>query len=344
MMRSYLSAVCLATALLSLTVSAAEIPPTLVVVDAVTELDTAPRTWAPGTVLSQTDAQLGTEVAGLITWVSEVGAHLKQGDTVARINDELLRMAYEDSQSRVRGLEKRLVYLRSEAQRLASLASVNSAAQSQLDQSVANREFAIEELGQARAMQAMHKYRLERAHVSAPFPGQVVERLVDRGEYVGVGQPIARLVDLSVVEVRSQAPLRVAPFVEEGMIIPIRYEDVIREVAVSAVIPVGDLSSRTFEIRLKLDNEQWVIGTSVQIGLPTSSSKRILTVDRDALVLRESGTAVFVVDGNIVRRVLVQTGIGADARIELVASELKIGDNVVVGGAEMLRDGQEVAW
>ncbi len=331
--------------LIQTTASAASAPPAAkVVTDAVTELETAPLTWTPGTVLSHTDAKLGSEVAGLVTWVADVGTTLAAGQPVAKFNDELLRLALTDSEAAVRGLEKRLVFLRSEAARLDSLASVSSAAQSQLDRSVADRDVAIENLAQARAKAASNRYRLRQASVVAPFNGQIVQRLVVEGEYVNVGQPLARMVDVSRVEVRSQAPLRVAPYVRNGMIVPIRYNDKLTELEVTAVIPIGDLESRTFEIRLQLDQQDWVIGTSVQVGLPTSLSRRILTVHRDALVLRESGAAVFVIKDDTVRRLPVETGIGADARIELLDSGLQPGDKVVIRGAELLRDGQKVRW
>lgn len=302
-------------------------PAKKVVIDEVTELETAPLTWTPGTVLSHTDAKLGSEVAGLVTWVADVGTTLAAGQPVAEFNDELLRLALLDSEAAVRALEKRLIYLRSEAERLTSLASVSSAAQSQLDRSVADRDVANENLTQARAKAASNRYRLEQASVAAPFDGQIVQRLVVEGEYVSVGQPLVRMVDVSRVEVRSQAPLRVAPFIHTGMVVPIRYDDHTTNLEVTAVIPIGDLQSRTFEIRMQLNNQDWVIGTSVQVGLPTSLSRRILTVNRDALVLREDGAAVFVIKNDTVQRLPVETGIGADARIELVNSELAPGDN-----------------
>ena len=58
----------------------------------------------------------------------------------------------------------------------------------------------------------------------------------------------------------------------------------------------------------------------------------------------ESGPAVFAVSDNVVRRVDVKTGIGAEARIEVLDTDLVAGDRVVVSGAEMLRDGQPVTF
>ncbi len=319
-----------------------EMAASMVAVGEVKYLHSAPRSWTPGTVLSRTDSALGAEVAGVITWIADPGTRVAQGDVVARLDNSLAGLAVQSSEAQVSALEKRLIFLRSDAQRLASLAEVNSAAESRLEESVANRDVAVADLQRARAELEINRYKLEKAEISAPFAGQIVERLAEAGEYVNVGQPTVRLVDTHHVEVRSRAPLRVAPFVRDGMVLPVRLNEETRQLPVHMVIPVGDLSSRTFEVRLRLQDNPWVIGTPVQVGLPTATSRRILTIPRDALVLRESGTVVFKVAEGNAQRVEVQTGIGADERIEVQNSGLNEGDQVVVKGAEMLRNGQPV--
>ena len=109
-------------------------------------------------------------------------------------------------------------------------------------------------------------------------------------------------------------------------------------------MPVGDLDSRRFEVRLSLPAGQWVIGAPVQVGLPTGHAEQIVTVPRDALVIRENGTFIYIVEDGRVRKALVSTGMGAQARIEVVGERIPVGALVVVTGAELLRDGQLVSW
>lgn len=318
-------------------------PVTLVGVAAVTSLKTAPRSWTPGTVLSRSDAELGVEVAGMVTWVADPGTRVVAGEVVAQLDSTLLQLAVDASDARVRALQNRLVYLRSEATRLASLAEVNSAAKSRLEESVANRDVAIEDLQQARANLQVNQYRLEKTSVVAPFAGQIVERLAETGEYMNIGRAVVRLVDTHHVEVRSRAPLRVSPFVREGMTLPVRLNDHEIDLPVKVVIPVGDLSSRTFEVRLQIRPDVWAIGTPVQVGLPSSATRQILTVPRDAMVLRETGPVIYQFTQGVARQIPVQTGTGAADRIEVIGTKLVAGDQVVVRGAELLRDGQAIA-
>lgn len=322
--------------------NAQERPPQPVVTAQVELLDTAPRVWVPATVLSKTDALLGVEVAGRVVSVADPGTRLQAGDEIARLDGELWKIAAADADANVKRLQARLTFLRSDAERLQSLANDNSAARSQLDESIAEKEMAIQDLSRAKAEVRRSEHLLSRTFITAPFTGQVVERLAVPGEYLGVGDSVARVVDLAHLEIRAQAPLRVAPFVREGASLPIKYNESTLAATVNAVIPVGDLESRSFEIRLTAPSPDWVIGTPVRVGLPSASERQIVTVPRDALVLREQGPVVFkIADGKVIR-VPVETGIGAESRIEVKTDQLRVGDTVVVRGAELLRDGQAV--
>ena len=322
---------------------AQERPPQQVIVADVQVLDTAPRVWVPATVLSKTDAQLGVEVAGRVITVAKPGTRLAAGEEVARLDAELWKIAASDAAANVKRLQARLNYLSSEEQRFESLASENSAARSALDESVAEREMAAQDLTRAKAEVERSKHLLSRTSVTTPFSGQVVERLAVPGEYLSVGDSVARVVDLTNLEIRAQAPLRVAPFVREGAPVEIKHGEGTLLTNVNAVIPVGDLESRSFEIRLSVPSPNWVIGTPVRVGLPSASARQIVTVPRDALVLREEGSVVFKVVDDRVVRLSVETGIGADDQIEVNADQLGPDDKVVVRGAELLRDGQAVA-
>ena len=321
---------------------AQERPPQLVVAAEVQLLDTAPKLWVPATVLSKTDALLGVEVEGRVIAVAEAGTRLTAGDEVARLDAELWKIAASDATANVKRLQARLRFLNSEAERLRSLANDNSAALSALEESVAEQEMAVQDLSRAKAEVKRSEHLLSRTSVTTPFTGQVVERLAVPGEYLGVGDKIARVVDLANLEVRAQAPIRVAPFIHEGATLPIQHNGSTFDAKVNTVIPVGDLESRSFEIRLSVPSPNWVIGTPIRVGLPSASARQIFTVPRDALVLREQGSVVFkIVDSKVVR-VAVETGIGAEDRIEVKTDQLAADDRVVVRGAELLRDGQSV--
>jgi hypothetical protein len=109
------------------------------------------------------------------------------------------------------------------------------------------------------------------------------------------------------------------------------------------VVAIGDENSHQFEIRLDLDGEHFPVGQTMRIAIPTSESRAVLTVPRDALVLRPEGQSIFVVDANNqAQQVQVTVGIGQGDQIEILGA-VAPGDIVVVRGNERLQPGQAVS-
>jgi hypothetical protein len=78
------------------------------------------------------------------------------------------------------------------------------------------------------------------------------------------------------------------------------------------------------------------------VSIPTSDSREVLTVPRDALVLRPEGQSVFVVDANSqAQQIKVTVGVGQGEDIE-VLGPISPGDQVVIRGNERLQPGQAV--
>ena len=139
-----------------------------------------------------------------------------------------------------------------------------------------------------------------------------------------------------------QAPLSAARFVSEQMIVTVRDEYTEAKNAVRTVIPVGDERSRMIEIRVALDQPDWVIGGAVRVALPTSQTRNLVVIPRDALVLRGNETYVYrVLDDQTAERVDVDTGVGFGAMVEVIG-DIAPGDRLVVRGGERLRPGQSV--
>jgi multidrug efflux pump subunit AcrA (membrane-fusion protein) len=107
-------------------------------------------------------------------------------------------------------------------------------------------------------------------------------------------------------------------------------------------VAVGDLSTHQFELRLDLEGRPFPVGQTLRVAIPVSDSREVLTVPRDALVLRPEGQSVFVIasDGTA-RQVPVTVGVGQGPDLE-ITGDIEPGDQVVIRGNERLQPGQEV--
>ena len=111
---------------------------------------------------------------------------------------------------------------------------------------------------------------------------------------------------------------------------------------VNKLIPVGDNISRLYEIRVQFSNKIWPVGTAVKVACPINQKQNVLVVPRDALVIRQSGIAIYRINTQDRAELIpVQTGISNTKYIQVIG-DVSIGDKIVIRGNERLRPGQAV--
>lgn len=319
-------------------------PPAPVKVGKATRQSMSPTMTATGTVVSRNDARIAAETPGRLVWVAEPGTEVERGGLLARVDDESLKLRLRENDATILRLEASLRYLDSQVDRFQRLREQNIASEAQHDEALSQRDMTKQELNQARVARDKTVYDLDRARIVAPFAGQVVERIAQAGEFLAAGGAVVRLVDTRHVEVRAQAPMTVAPFVDKGR--EVRIVDRANRNLYSrirAVIPVGDERSRQMEVRVALPDGSWPIGAAVSVELPSDQATNVLTVPRDAIILRQNDAYILRVTAeSTVERVPVSTGIGSNGLIE-VRGKVAAGDRVIVRGGERLQPGQSVS-
>lgn len=318
-------------------------PPAAVIVEEVQLRLLAPTVEVPGTVVSRYDARLASELEAKLKWIAEVGTEVKEGDTVARLENITFRLREMEAQSRVDREQARVAFLRSEKARLEQLAENNLSAKSQLDQTTSDLAVAQSDESIAQAQLGQAKVAMHITQIRAPFDGIVTERLRNIGERLNVADEVIRLVDPNSLEVIARAPLNTVNFIGDDDRLELHNEFRRGQATVRTIVPFGDPQSHMFEVRLNADPALWTVGESVRLSMPTAAEKEVLAVPRDALILRREGASVYkVLNDNTVERVNVITGLGAGRHIEVIG-DLYPGDRVVIRGAERLSDGMTVA-
>lgn len=321
-----------------------EQPAALIQAESVRTQMIAQQIWVPGTVMSKTDSNLATEVPGRITWMAEVGDLVEEGDVLAKVDDQMLQLDFEQNQANIAKWEASVTLLSRKQKRFSSMAQQANTSKDQLDEIVAELEIARQELNQAKIDKRLTEYKLAQSQIKAPFTAMVVERLQSPGEYISVGQTLLRIVDTANIEASIKAPLSAVPFVEQGLSVTVKSGQNQSAHPIRTIVPVGNARSRMMEIRVQLEPGDFAIGSAVRVALPHSKFHQGLTVPRDALVLRKSGSFVYqVTKDNTAKQISVETGIGMGERIE-VFGDLAKDAPVVTRGAERLSEGQKVRY
>ena len=340
--RRWLMAVVLLLGAASLGAQSSELPAVPVEVAAAKEQEMGQSQWIHATVVSRHDARLAAEIPGRLEWVAEVGDRIAAGQPVARLDDALLALLVQQDDIKIRRLEVNLDYLTREVERQQSLTDQQITARNQLDALEIRRQTALQDLEEAKVVRLQNQHRWTACRLLAPFDGQVVERLLQPGEYTNTGLPIVRLVDTEHTEARARAPLEVAPHVRPSQKVTVKDDRHQLESRIRTAVPVGDERSRMFEVRVELPPEPpWIIGAAVRLALPNTASRHATAVPRDALVLRQGETYIFTLQNDRAHRVDVEVGVGQGSWVE-VTGDLAAGDPVVIRGAERLEDGQQV--
>ena len=317
-------------------------PPAAVVVDRALVTYLAPSVDVPGTVVSLNDARLASELDAKLNWIADVGTAVSEGDTVARLEVITFRLYEMEAESRVVREKARVTFLQSEKARLQQLAEKNLSAISQLDQVISDLVVAQSDVWIAEAQLGLAKVAMHVTQIRAPFDGIVTEKLRNIGERLNVADEVIRLVDPNSIEVVARAPLNTVNFIKVDEVLALHNDFREGEGAVRAIVPFGNPQSHMFEVRLNVDPEVWTIGESVRLSMPTAAAKEVLTVPRDALVLRREGAFVFRIDDELkAEQVSVITGLGAGKLIEVIG-DINDGDRIVTRGAERLSTGMMV--
>ena len=331
-----------ASVVVSASALAQEMPPAAVVVDSVQLRLLAPTIEVPGTVVSRFDSRLASELEAKLKWIAEVGTEVKEGDTLARFEDITFRLREMEAQSRVDREQARIIFLKSEKERLEQLAKKNLSARSQLDRTTSDLAVAESDEAIARAQLGMAQVAMYVTEIRAPFDGIVTERLRSIGERLKVADEVIRLVDPNSLEITARAPLNTVNYINANDELEIHNDFRRGNATVRTIVPFGDPQSHMFEIRMNADPEVWTVGESVRLSMPTAHEQAVLSVARDALILRRQGASVFRVNSdNTVEQINVITGLGAGKYIEVIGN-MNAGDKVVIRGGERLSTGMEV--
>ncbi|MEO1493192.1 MAG: efflux RND transporter periplasmic adaptor subunit [Pseudomonadota bacterium] len=204
------------------------------------------------------------------------------------------------------------------------------------------------EIRSARARLARVSFDLEQSIIRAPFNGVVIERMAQPGQYLNIGEAVAKLLDIDALEIEADVPTELIAGLTPRTEVTILFASGERGTAtVRVALPVETISTRTRPVRFRtdlsgIDPQLIAVGKSLTLQIPVSAPRELLTVPKDALVQGPGGSwIVYVVVDGVAKMSPIKLGQAAGARMEVV-SGLSPGDMVVVRGNERLRPDQPV--
>ncbi|MFC4698995.1 efflux RND transporter periplasmic adaptor subunit [Glaciecola siphonariae] len=323
-----------------------------------------------GTVHGKQDVVLTAGIDGRLTYLAEPGERIEKGGVLASIDTFALEIEKARQQEMMNRANVNLKLHKQELSRIKKLAQTNSAAITQLDILQNRHDLALSDIALAELAIKEIDHQLERAQIKAHFSGVVSQRFIREGREVNRAEELLRFIDTDNLEVRMYVPVKHLPFInktskvrfiadDKTMISAANKNTAEDEYANSSgpesyaqivsIIPATDPRSQTFEVRAKISHgiiANFAVGQLIDAQLLLPSKSAELLVNRDAIIIRQSGTHVARVSSEgKVDLVSVQVGLGAEDLVAVRAippNTLSESDKVVVRGAERLTQGQEV--
>lgn len=294
-----------------------------------------------GTVKPDEDIMVAAEEGGKVkSWKVQKGSFVKTGQALIGLNDDIL-------QAQLKGAQAQLKIAKVNAEKSAKVYA-DAGAVSEVSVTTAQYN-----LDAAAANVELLETRIKKMTVSAPASGIIEERLVEVGEMVAPGAPIARLIQTGTVKITAGVPERYVDGLRKGLPVTITFDaldglEVKGNITyVGAVVNQNDRSV-TVEIELR-NSGQYKPEMVANLTIVKDVMKNVMVIPRTALVRVENGYQVYLVvpdpkgEGYIAEARQVTLGPSDQGNI-VIADGLKPGDRIITVGQGKINPGEHVEF
>jgi membrane fusion protein (multidrug efflux system) len=290
----------------------------------------------PASLEAWEDLILAAEIAGP---VRKIG--FREGDRV-RSGEILLEIDPETVQSNLTREQENYNVTKRKLSRYRELSAEGLVSTQQLDELENSMTAAEAEL-------LANRLQLQKCYPKAPISGVVDYLYVDRGEFIDIGKPLLRLVQVDKLKVIADVPEKDVPFLQVGQAVEVvpatinnqRAESISGRIEHLAYI-ANDMT-RTYRTQIAIDNKQGLLrpGMIVRARFVRQQLTGVVTAPLYAVLDRDGEKVVFVEESGYARKLSVAIEGSVEQRI-VISSGLQPGQQLIVKGQQLLIDGARV--
>jgi len=275
-------------------------------------------------------AKIAAEIAGKILNLSiEKGQRVTKGQVIAHIDQG-------DLQFQIDRAKANLTVKRQEFKAAESLKNRG------LQGEVAYTN-ALAALADAQASVKAVELRLQHTSVTAPFDGVVENLFIEQGDFVGVGDPVANLIDLKNVVIEADVSERHIQSISKDQPATIRFIDgSTTQGTVRYVSQLSSPSTNTFAIEVEVPNPEQRIpaGVSAQVELNLSTQMAVKVTPAMLALDDEGNLGVKTLIDDVVHFVPIQLVKAEQDGVWLTGLGESV--NIITRGQGFVRDGDKV--
>jgi RND family efflux transporter MFP subunit len=274
----------------------------------------------------------------------EEGDTVRAGDMLAELDTSLTRRSMAALEASFEEAKASLARAKLDYDRIEELYATETVSKKEFD----DARFLVMEL-EKRAESLMAevsrlKLEVEKATIRAPFDGVVMEKHVDRGEWLSPGSLVATLGRNDEVDVIVDVPQDIFLQARPGTEVMVMVTGKETSGKIIAAIPRGEITTRTFPVKIRVANSMNLAqGMEATVRLPTGGQIESVIVPRDAVILNQGTPVVFLAENGQARMVPLTVRAYLKNTAAVSGPGLEAGVDVIVKGQERLRPGQPVA-
>ncbi|MCD6365087.1 MAG: efflux RND transporter periplasmic adaptor subunit [Planctomycetes bacterium] len=293
------------------------------------------------------------------------GSQCSLGDPLVVLDDELPASRAAQARAQIDVLAAQIK--RAEAQRdmdkydldsVVDLRKRDAATEFALKQAKARFAGSVAALNQAkaslaggRAALAAAEIDLARTRIAAPVSGVLNRMLVEEGEYVSAGAPLAEIVDVEQLRVVVDVPESDIMYLKPGgkaEIFPVgagRKGETPSAIfgRIDYMSELAEQAAKTTRIEILVDNRNRALrcGKIVLVRLTRRELRDVIMIPLAAAIATEDGRAVYVVRSGRAQRREVKFGFWRGRSVQIL-SGLQAGDRLIVKGHRFVGPDQRV--
>ncbi len=321
-------------------------PAAKVVVAKIFEKELAPTNQMIGIIDFDKQSGLSTEVSGLIQeHVIREGDIVRKGDVLVRLNTDMLKKDLEIIKNQMEQVDVKIENARKNVARFETLFKESAASEKAYEDLVDS----LKELDKEKAiLQKNYEKKtlsLVKSRISTPFDGVILERMKNEGEWISPGDSICTIASIADVVVQVAVGETFIRYIKKGLKISLFIPALEKSIegAVKTIVPVADLASKTFQVKITIPYEDQLIqNMSVTAYIPVNFKMKLKMIKRDALVRNQGKEFVYTIkEGK--SHILPVTIAAYEGEFMGVTNPYFVsGMPIVVDGNERLRPGQAV--
>jgi len=319
----------------------------LVTVGEVKTMDFEYRLNRVGTLETKESVTVKAEAEGTVEGIFfEEGEAVESGQLLVKLDDAKIKTTIQQLEARLRQLELQLANSERTRERKRPLVKEDLVSKQDFDDLETKLQIEKATVKEIIAQLAHNRELLRDTEICAPFSGVTSERQVSIGDFLRIGDPVVRVVQLNPLEIsfRVDEKDKTHLFLDQPVEVSVAaYPDKKFTGNVYFISPDIDISTRTFLVKGRIGNDQNLLnpGMFAEVAIVTQTHKNALVVPWESVVQLENEIYLYVVNTDTAKKVPLKLGL-VKGEIAEVFGELKRGQHVVVEGKYALRDGAKV--